>query len=177
MIDFTPYDRQEFIRRINQFSWKRRITEVIIHHTWRPNHDQWYEDERVLEHMYYDIQRNGQTDFDFHVLITPDGEIITGQNWNVPTSGIPSGTRQAGPFVITMVGDFDIQQDELTGEQLKSAQFACGYLLWKFRLPLKACKFHRHYVKSKTCPGSAITYEWWINDIKDLQIIEGMRTE
>lgn len=172
---FEHFELSEMIHRVNQYSWKRTISDIHILHSWRPNHDQWIDQFSIFE-MYCERRSRGFGDLVQHLTIDPNGELIMGRDWNQPPDHTRkhNGTRKNGPFVMMIVGDFDLGNDELVDAQLRSAHFTTAYLLWKFRLPLNACRFMRQLEKGQTSPGSAIKYPDWIKDIEEVQKLEGM---
>src|SRR5690349_2182635 len=117
---FRPLSIRQFAELLAK-PLERQITEIHMHHTWRPNHAA----DRGLasiEAMYrfHTGPQNGWSDIAQHVTIAADGTIWTGRDWNRPpaSSGGANGSKTEGPFMFETIGDFDKDKDTLNGRQL-----------------------------------------------------------
>ena len=138
--------------------WARRINAVHIHHTWRPNHAQWQGRSTVEAIRRYHVENLGWTDIAEHLTIGPDGSMWTGRSLDRPPASMAghNGTASEGPFMIEMVGDFDIGQDTFGGAQAPGVYQAVAAICAAFRLDVAAIRFHNEFTTVKTCPGATL---------------------
>jgi hypothetical protein len=144
----------------------RNITSVHLHHTWRPNRAQFRGLASIQAMRNYHIGL-GWVDIAQHLTIDPAGICWTGRNWNLPPASQKgkNGTPAAGPFMIEMVGDFDLGKDALDGDQRQAVCDAVARLLSEFGLDRKAIHFHRELGSPKTCPGTSVDKAQLLADI------------
>ncbi len=120
---FEPLTPEELAQLLDRFPFTRKIDAVHLHHTWRPRKAD-YAGERTIEAMWrFHTQERGWSDIAQHVSIAPDGTIWTGRGWNAPPASAVghNGKHTAGPFMIEMIGDFDVGHDVLEGPQRDAA--------------------------------------------------------
>ncbi|MBP7659405.1 MAG: caspase family protein [Burkholderiaceae bacterium] len=139
-------------------AWKRRISSVHIHHTWKPRAGQWKGKTTVEAMRRVHMQDNGWSDIAQHLTIGPDGTLWTGRHLDrVPASARGfNGTAAEGPLMIEMVGDFDAGQDQFGGAQAQAAFQATAAICQAFGLQVSALRFHREFNPEKSCPGTGI---------------------
>lgn len=149
--------------------WRRRITEVHIHHTWQPTHGQWRGEQTVRAMRRVHIETNGWSDIAQHLTIGPDGSLWTGRHLDKPPASSKghNGNAVAGPLMIEMVGDFDVGRDPFsmldenagghrpTG-QAQAAYSAVAAICIANRLSTEQVLFHRDFTSAKSCPGTSI---------------------
>ena len=157
---FLELTLEQFESLVEHFPWKRRIAEVHVHHTFRPNHADFAAKLPVqsIEGMFrFHTEERGFSDIAQHITIDPRGSIWTGRDWNVaPASATGfNGNSTAGPFMFEMIGNFDNGHDPWTGPQKSAAIRVIAKIQSFFGLPPSAFRFHNE-MSSKTCPGSAI---------------------
>jgi hypothetical protein len=157
---FLELTVDEFSEMLNQFPWRRRITEVHVHHTFRPNHADFAArpPARTIEGMFrFHTEERHFSDIAQHVTIDPRGVIWTGRNWNAaPASATGfNGNSTAGPFMFEMIGNFDRGQDRWEGAQRDAAIEVIARVQKLFGLPPDAVRFH-HEMSPKSCPGTAL---------------------
>src|SRR6186713_248581 len=116
---FVELTLDEFAEMLDRFPWRRRVTEVHVHHTFRPNHADFAARPplQVIEGMFrFHTEERHFSDIAQHITIDPTGRIWTGRNWNVaPASATGfNGNAAAGPFMFEMIGDFDKDRDKWT---------------------------------------------------------------
>ena len=135
----------------------RRITSVHLHHTWRPRHSG-FRGLRTIEAMRRYHLGLGWSDIAQHLTIDPAGACWTGRNWNAPpaSNAGDNGSAAAGPFMIEMIGDFDLGADVLDGAQRAAVVEVIARLLRTFALAPDGLHFHRELGSPKTCPGSGV---------------------
>ena len=157
---FLKLSLSEFAEVLREFRFKRQINAVHMHHTWRPNRDQYRGHESIVAMWRYHTQTNHWGDIGQHITIGPDGSIWTGRDWNAPPASAKghNGNLVAGPFMFEMIGDFDHGRDPFDGVQRDTALRVIALVQKRFELPPESLRFHRQ-MADKTCPGSAIDYQ------------------
>jgi len=170
---FFELTLEQFADLLGQFTFTRKVESVHVHHTWRPNHENFRSGPplRAIEGMYnFHTQTNGWSDIAQHVTIDPRGMIWTGRNWNSPPASSTgfNGTSVAGPFMFEMIGDFDLGRDPFADPQKATAIGVVAHLLERCQLPLTAVKFH-HEMTHKTCPGTAIDKAAFLREVEAAQ--------
>lgn len=135
----------------------RKIAAVHLHHTWRPNRAQFRGKASIEAMREYHIGL-GWDDIGQHLTIDPFGISWTGRNWNLPPASQKgkNGSAAAGPFMIEMIGDFDIGQDTLDGEQRRAVCAVVAAILAQCGLRPDDIAFHRELGSPKTCPGTGV---------------------
>ena len=127
----------------------RRITEVHLHHTWRPNRRLFDEltvrlgsseaagHELVTRMWRFHTQDKGWSDIAQHVTIDPKGTIWLGRSWDrQPASAVGfNGSTRRGPFMIEMIGDFDRNQEAPSKKQWKATLSVIAAVQQAFGLP------------------------------------------
>jgi hypothetical protein len=148
-------------------SLTRRITEVHLHHTWRPRRADFRGAATIEAMRRYHMDTLGWSDIAQHVTLDPQGHVWTGRNWNRPPASQSgrNGDANAGPLMIEMVGDFDEGQDPFDGAQRAEAVKLVALLLAHSRLPVDALKFHRDLGSPKSCPGTGIDRKAFARDV------------
>ena len=157
---FHELTLEQFETMVDEFPWRRKITEVHVHHTFRPSHADFAARPGVqaIEGMFrFHTEERGFSDIAQHVTIDPRGRIWTGRNWNAaPASATGfNGNASAGPFMFEMIGNFDRGQDPWSGDQRDAAIRVIAKIQQRSGLPPSAFRFHNE-MSSKTCPGSVI---------------------
>ena len=162
---FKQLQSTELAAFVEHYPFRRKITEVHLHHTWRPNHRQ-YNGLPTIEGMYdHHTKTYGWSDFAQHVTVAPDGTIWLGRNWNAPPASANghNGSATHGPFMIEMIGDFD--SDVLQGPQRKSVVELIARIQLCFNLSPDKLRFHNE-MSGKSCPGSGIDRPALLKDLK-----------
>ncbi len=157
---FLELNVEEFARLLRDFPWRRRITEVHLHHTYRPNHADFGSRPPIqsIEGMYrFHTEVQHWSDIAQHVTVDPNGKIWTGRNWNrAPASATGfNGNDVAGPFMIEMIGNFDAGNDKWEGNQRDASVQVIALIQRIFGLAPSALRFH-HEMSSKSCPGTSL---------------------
>lgn len=164
---FRKLTLEQFAELFTGFRFTRRINAVHLHHTFRPNHAQWRGHESVVGMWRYHTETNGWSDIAQHITIDPEGQIWTGRNWNRPPASASghNGSQAVGPFMIELVGDFDVGRDRFEGAQREAALDVITLVQLQFSLIPEALRFHRD-MSHKTCPGSSIQYEELVAEVR-----------
>lgn len=155
---FRQITLPQFAALVESFTFTRRIVEVHMHHTWRPNRSQ-YQGAKTINGMWrHHTAVNGWSDIAQHITIAPDGTIWLGRNWNrsPASSGGFNGTSARGPFMFEIIGDFDAGHDPFDGPQRDTVIGVIAHVQRRFGLQPEALRFHNE-MSSKSCPGNAIS--------------------
>ncbi len=164
----------EFAAVLDQYPFSRQINAVDMHHTWRPQQSQ-YVGQRTVENMWrYHTQDLGWSDNAQHLTIAPDGTIWTGRDWNrIPASARGhNGSSHAGPFMLEIIGDFDVDQDVFEGVQKEVVLEVIVVVQQHFHLPVESLRFHNQ-MSAKTCPGSSINRHEILAELSRIRAQEG----
>ena len=156
--NFVPLTLQQFQDVVARYPFKRKITMVHVHHTWRPRKKD-YRGVSTIESMWrFHTEVNGWPDIAQHVSIAPDGTIWTGRSWDVKPASSKghNGTDEAGPFMFEIIGDFDAGQEKLEGSQREAVLGVIVAIQRKHHLAAEDFKFHRELGSPKSCPGTGL---------------------
>jgi hypothetical protein len=147
---------------------QREITGVHLHHTWRPRRQDFRGLATIEAMRRFHMETNGWSDIAQHLTIDPQGTAWTGRNWNRPPASQSgrNGLANAGPFMIEMVGDFDVGRDPFDGPQRQAAVDIVAALLHRFELDISALSFHRELGSPKTCPGTGVDKAAFSHDVE-----------
>jgi hypothetical protein len=176
-VPFEKLSFAEFAARLATFPFRRRISAVHMHHTWRPSHAD-FRRARNKEDVIAAMQRfhtappprgRGFRHIAQHITIDPEGAIWLGRDWNLPPASEKgqNGNSTAGPFMFEMIGNFDIGKDAFRDPQRACALLVTVALQKRFGLPAGSLRFHNHMAR-KTCPGSALDYQQIVGELKQL---------
>lgn len=140
-----------------------------IHHTWSPdisdfdgtNHKSLQDGMRN-----YHINENGWTDIAQHVTLFPDGIFMTGRSFYDSPASATGYNNDGNVLMIEMVGNFDVGNDTIEGEQLGSI-VDISRLFDESRV-----LFHREMNPTKTCPGTSIDKEDFLELLKPMEFDE-----
>lgn len=158
----------QFAALLRTVSLTRAIDAVHLHHTWRPTQAQFRGLATIEAMRNVHVHTNGWDDIAQHLTIDPQGSVWTGRNWNSPPASQRghNGTRERGPFMIEIVGDFDLGRDRLDGAQRVAVVDVVAALLDVYALAIDAVRFHRELSSPKTCPGSGVDKAALLGDIR-----------
>lgn len=162
----------EFTKVLADFRFTRKINQVHMHHTWKPDHGAFRAQggKKLVEGMWkHHTQVNGWSDIAQHISIDPDGFIWTGRNWNhapASASGF-NGNSQKGPFMFEMIGNFDRNRDRFTDPQRDTVLNVIALVQKRFNLPAESLHFHRE-MSTKTCPGNGIDYNETLEAVRQI---------
>ena len=167
MADNKLYTVDEIIEKLKKYD----KSELHIHHTWKPN----LNDFNGLNHVSlqngmrnYHINERDFIDIAQHVTQFPDGKFMIGRDFaEYPNSA--SGYRPDGShwnrsfvFMIENIGNFDTEE--------------IPKVMWDNNVKLGAyfvenggtVLFHNQMDKSKSCPGTKFKYDKYIEDVVEL---------
>ena len=163
---FHAVTASEFEDVVEAFPFTRTITEVHLHHTWRPRQVD-YRGVATIEGMWrHHTEVNGWSDIAQHVSVGPDGSIwlCRNFNWSPASAKGFNGNQVAGPFMIEMIGDFDDGKETPTDEQHTATLTVIKAIQERFDLKPAALRFHNE-MSGKTCPGHTWSKQKTIKDI------------
>jgi len=136
---------------------------IILHHTYRPNINQWKGRDTIFSLKRFYESKNWTAGP--HLYIAPDGIWLFS---DMRKDGIHAGKGNWRSIGIEIVGDYQKKKPE--GLILDYTLYAITALNKKLKLDADEIKFHRDYMPT-ICPGNAITKSWIINKIKNYKII------
>lgn len=154
MYDQVLKTTEELMDLLKEYNFTRSIKFLDVHHTWKPNHSNFNgsNHSKVNKGMRdYHVNDNGWSDIAQHLTLFPDGKWLMGRDFNKTPASIAN--HNTGAFMIEMVGDFDVGNDTLEGEQLNSILEFSKFFKNQFNIEIR---FHREYASWKSCPGSSI---------------------
>jgi hypothetical protein len=159
---FYQLTLEEFDNLLRRFEFQRRILSVHLHHTWRPNKSQFAGINSLESIWRYHTGQNRLGDIAAQLYLAPDGSIWTGRSWNWAPASVRgnNGSPAAGPFMISLVGDFDRGADTLEAEQRAALVGVVARLQQKCGLPAESLLFHGDLTGgASSCPGSSLNYQ------------------
>ncbi|MBR1969585.1 MAG: N-acetylmuramoyl-L-alanine amidase [Clostridia bacterium] len=159
------YTAEEYVKYIDAFNFKRKITKIQLHHTYSPN----IKSFSVNNHMAlqqgmknYHVKSRGFSDIAQNLTIFPDGTVVSGRDLNIKPAGITNANT--GAICIECLGNFDAET--MPTEQKNTIVSVMKALLKKCKLvPESAVVYHAWYSSAgfigdynkktslKTCPG------------------------
>jgi Caspase domain/N-acetylmuramoyl-L-alanine amidase len=168
MLGFVSEISNEQLSALLKRQWVRQISSVHIHHTWRPRASQWRGKTTIEAIRRVHTEDNKWSDIAQHLTIAPDGTFWSGRHLDhSPASAVGhNGSASDGPFMIEIVGDFDIGQDRFEGTQADATYQAVAAICQAFEIPIKNIRFHREFNRLKTCPGSSLDLAAFRHDVE-----------
>jgi hypothetical protein len=166
---FTVMTTSELINHVKSFKWSRNVVQLHIHHTWKPDHRDYNgKNGAALQTAMsnYHVNTKGWQGIAQHLTLLPDGKWVTGRDFNIDPASIMGWNE--GAFCIEMLGNFDIGCNKFGGEQAEAMFNFCAFFVAHMKLDIKTgVKFHSDSPSAgKTCPGSGIDREWFMNELK-----------
>ncbi|MPY91449.1 MAG: peptidase C14 [Luteitalea sp.] len=154
---FQKINVDELAALLQSVTPARQINAVHLHHTWKPRHHDYRGYDTIVGMWRFHTVTQGWKDIAQHLTIAPDGSLWTGRHWDLPPASAVghNGSAQAGPFMIEMIGDFDVGGDPFVDPQRSTAIAVLAALVDRFSLSTEAIRFHNE-MSTKTCPGTAI---------------------
>ena len=142
---------EEFAAHLKSAAVTRRITEVWLHHTWRPLATE-YRGLATWQGIdkYHREERGWAGGIGYHVGTAKDKSV-----WllrPLARSGAHVLNKNANSVGVVMVGDYD---NEDPAQVVPTAARIVALLLERFGLGVDAVKFHRE-AATKTCPGTRV---------------------
>lgn len=150
---------QQLFEMLENMKFTRIINQLHYHHTWKPNHSDYNGSNgiQLQESMKkYHIQTLGWSDIGQHLTLLPDGDWVTGRDFNTTPASIKGWNT--GAICIEMLGNFNRGGDVFGGKQAESAYQFGAFFLKRFNRSPEDVKFHRDNptAGNDTCPGETI---------------------
>jgi hypothetical protein len=166
---FIIMNTQQLIGYVESFPWSRGIKQLHVHHTWKPDHGDYNGTNGIALQtamQSYHVRVNGWNDIAQHLTLLPDGQWVTGRDFNCDPASILGWNKNA--FCIEMLGNFDSGCNIFTGRQAEAMFEFCAFFVSRMKLDVDTdVKFHRDNPDAgKTCPGSGIEKGWFIKTLK-----------
>jgi hypothetical protein len=135
----------------------RRVTEIILHHTWRPTAAEYKGEVTVENILRVHTLTNGWRNIAYHYIVAPDGTVWLGCPLN--DAGTHTIGRNYDSVAVALILDGDAENPSQV--QVEAATAVLSALLARFHLDPRRnfgphTGFHRDYA-DKTCPGSKIS--------------------
>lgn len=160
---FQDLDLAEFSRLLARFPFERSVTAVHLHHAGHIRRGDWRGYETLRAMWYTHTLQQGWSDLAQHLTIDPIGTLWTGRDWNRPPCSAPNqnGDAKSGPFMITLIGDFNSGGDcfDTDSAQYMHTIEVIARIQLAFTLKPDTLLFHRDMDHSKKCPGETITLD------------------
>ncbi|MBI1298800.1 peptidase C14 [bacterium] len=163
--------REEFDRFVERFPFIRKITSVHLHQT-KDLKAKAFAGARSMDELAHEhMDRYGLQDFAQHVTIDPEGRIWLGRNWNLPpvSAAGHNGNDQSGPFMVTIVGDFDPGGEKLTLQQHESLLHVIARVQVHADLGPDMLVFRRE-LTAGTGPGATIDKQQILSDLRTVHV-------
>lgn len=128
-----------------------------IHHTYIPSHKDFNGNnhQRLQDNMRkYHIEKLKWSDIGQHVTLFSDGIFLSGREFGRNPASITGYNDDA--FAVEMLGNFNIGNDKLEGNQLAVIVGLVRYFIEKYGED--SIVFHREH-SNKTCPGTSLDKE------------------
>lgn len=104
------YTVEEYVKYIEAFNFKRKITKLQLHHTYSPDVKA-FTGENHMELQSgmknYHVKSRGFSDIAQNLTIFPDGTIVSGRDLNIKPAGISNANT--GGICIECLGNFDAE--------------------------------------------------------------------
>lgn len=166
MIAVKKYTAEEYVKYIEAFNFKRKITKIQLHHTYSPNIKSFSGNNHMALQQgmkNYHVKSRGFSDIAQNLTIFPDGTVVSGRDLNIKPAGITNANT--GAICIECLGNFDaeeipIAQKEAIVKVVKAFLKKCNLA------PENAVVYHAWYSSGgyigdynkktslKTCPGT-----------------------
>ena len=150
--DFRIFSFDEFNNYLRQTTFRRRITVIQNHHTFKPNYQQFDANPNHMAHLKsmrnVHINERGWSEIGQNITIFPDGMIGLCR----PIDSMPAGIFGAnlGALCIESVGDFDAGKDQMRPQQREAIVKTNAALCVKFGLkPVVQQVVYHHWYNRK----------------------------
>jgi len=169
--ELKPLTFAEFAKWYKDNKPKRFITEVHLHHNWKPDKHAYAlaeNKEKVIADVYRrDKDVRGLNDFGQNLLLTPDGMVWVLRDLNEPPSSIKgrNGNDKFGPMSVIILGNFDKGKEVLEGEQEVTLIDTLKLLFDVHNVGDDKFIFHSEH-SPRTSPGSSLNKNEILDKVK-----------
>ncbi|WP_199623660.1 stalk domain-containing protein [Paenibacillus alkalitolerans] len=175
---FKRYTLPDYIEQVlRPNTGKVYFSKIHVHGTWRPTIADYRKEmnkERIIQIMWRAHLLRGFTDIAQHASIDPEGYIWDGRSLLVPPASAYGNNDPDNdgvhPFMFEMIGNFDYGNEKLEGPQLSTSVGLTRAVMYLWGRVTGDIRFHREMQPGKTCPGSAITKEWFLDQVADASL-------
>jgi hypothetical protein len=133
---------------------RRRIDEVIVHHTWEPRVAAYKGRATWAAIQQYHMRERGWSDIGYHIGISPHPlEPV----WLLRPLACPGGHtlgHNANSIGIVLLGNYDKGKDDLSAVWSDACKVVAA-LCERYDLELEHVRFHREFA-DKSCPGTGV---------------------
>ncbi|HAZ64730.1 MAG TPA: hypothetical protein DCZ72_14130 [Armatimonadetes bacterium] len=138
---------------------RRRVREVILHHTWKPTAAQYNGASTVRGILNYHVNSQGWGNMAYHYVIDPRGYVWLGRP--LAEDGVHTAGHNRNTVAVCLLLNGD--EEKVSAAQQRAAGLVLRTLLERFGLRAEdnfdgEHGFHRDYA-DKTCPGALISKE------------------
>ncbi len=154
---------EQFRAHVDAREVRRRIDEVVVHHTWKPAAADYRGISTVRGVRRYHTGVRGWSDNGYHVMVGPDGAIFLCRP--IERSGAHVAGRNAHTIGVSFVANFDRDEPE-EYDGLASGHRVVAALLERFDLSTRDIRFHRQFAH-KTCPGLKLSLAQFRRDVME----------
>lgn len=149
---FTVYTLPQFESYIRLTSFRRTITVIQNHHTFKPDYHDFHarpDHLQLLENMRsFHMKTRGWSDIAQNITTFPDGKIAVCRPIDTMPAGIFGANK--GAICIENLGDFDSGKDQMTSEQKNAIVHLNALLCFKFSLhPVDPQVVYHHWFDTK----------------------------
>ncbi|HRO16377.1 MAG TPA: N-acetylmuramoyl-L-alanine amidase, partial [Paracoccus sp. (in: a-proteobacteria)] len=155
MRQFLDMGLEEFVDLLETFDFTRTVTEVHLHHSWRPRQAEFLGRDSLQDIWRDHKETHHLSDFAQHVTVDPNGRIWLGRNFNrAPASARGfNGNDRVGPFMVVMIGDL-AGDEKPTEAQLQATLGVIAAVQRHAGLAAAALRLHQE-LTGAPCPGLA----------------------
>jgi len=153
----TRHPHWEIARVIGQQPCRRRVTEVVLHHSWQPTAAEYQGEPTVEAILRFHARDRGWHNIAYHYLIGPDGTVWLGRPLGQDGTHAQGHNRDTVGVCLILNGDKEMP----SAEQIAATRAVLLALFKRFGLSATrnfadGRGFHRDYA-DKSCPGTLVT--------------------
>jgi len=165
---FPKFTLEQIKKYIQDLDIKRKIREFHLHHTFKPDINDWQRnpDGNYWQNVIYRYHTgtNGWSDIGQHLTYTPDHYFYLGRDLEKDPASIKG--RNEGALALEILGNFDVEH--LDGQSKYDIVEFTRFVMDYFNVDVV---FHNEY-SSKTCPGKNI-YKPYFMEWLEMAELEG----
>jgi hypothetical protein len=153
----TRHPNWEIADVIARQTCRRRVDEVILHHSWRPTAAEYHGEPTIESILRYHVEDKHWRNIAYHYLVAPDGTVWLGCPLGVPGTHVSGQNEHSVGVCLILDGDVEPPSQV----QITALCNVLHALFTRFHLDpaenfAEHKGFHRDYA-DKSCPGTKIT--------------------